>query len=94
MISEKKISYYLHFAENSCNEECQKIITQLIDEVHKLEELRNHKTEKLNESIAMIDWLASECETLSGYNPILRQGMTKTQWRENARKAVRDANNH
>lgn len=90
MISEKKINYYLHFADNSCNKECQKIITQLVDEVHKLEELRNRKTIKINELIAVIDWLAYNCETLSGYNPILRQGMTKTQWRVAAYKAVQD----
>lgn len=36
MISEKKLAYYEHVAEDTCSEECQKIITQLVDEVRKL----------------------------------------------------------
>lgn len=37
MISEKKLAYYEHVSVHTCSQECQKIITQLVDEVRKLE---------------------------------------------------------
>lgn len=34
------------------------------------------------------DWLAEQCQTMSCYSPTLRQGSSKKQWREEARKEV------
>lgn len=36
MMSERKLAYYEAVATQTCNEECQKIITQLVSEVRKL----------------------------------------------------------
>lgn len=94
MISEKKLAYYEHVASQNCSEECQKIITQLVDEVRKITALWRFTSAELREKTEHLekeaDWLAWHCETLSGHNPILRQGMSKEQWREDARKAVSD----
>lgn len=66
----------------------REVMPLLIDRVSELETSNKRKTKKLNELVVMIDWLVCQCETLSCYNPIMRQGMSREQWRSAAREVV------
>lgn len=70
--------------------EAREAVPALIARVRELEAARNRKTEKLNKLVAMVDWLVCQCETLSCYNPVLRQGMSKEQWRAAAKEGVQN----
>ncbi len=73
------------------------MVPQLIAELrglrktlHAVSDTSNKLLDDNNQLEKEADWLAWNCETLSGYNPILRQRKTKTQWREAAREACHD----
>lgn len=55
MVSEKKLCYYEYVAQQTCNEECQKIILQLTSEVRKLKA-------DVNSLNAEANWLADRME--------------------------------
>ena len=93
MISEEQLKKFEHQIEiGTLN--CYKVVPELIAEVRRIDalwrftstELRE-KTEQLEEEI---NWLAQNCEDLASYFPTLRQGITKAEWRESARKAVQN----
>lgn len=93
MISEEQLKKFEHQIEiGTLN--CYKVVPELIAEVRKTTALWHFTSAELREKTKQLEkeanWLAWQCEMLSGYNPILRQGMTKTQWRETARETVQN----
>lgn len=62
----------------------------LIDEIWRLKTAYENEVIKSVKLKHEADWLAWQCETLSSHNPVLRQGMSKKQWREAAREAVQN----
>ena len=88
MISEKKLAYYEHVADNTCSEECQKIITQLVSEVRKLE----READWLATQLAKFDTCPNDMleKDVDCFLRCERHMYTKPCWREYAREAVQN----